>query len=106
MSKGDLTRSYCISFDACIQEEHCKTYPRSLSQFSIQPKVISKNVHCPHDMLAKFRELGGKRDVDIAYFDTMLALWSLNVPENKFWGLILQYSLYIATTIHADGSGN
>ena len=57
-------------------------------------------------MVAKFRELGGKRDVDIAYFDTMLALWSLNVPENKFWGLILQYSLYLATTIHADGSGN
>ena len=40
-----VTRSYCISFDASMQEEHCKTYPRSLSQFSIQPKVISKNVH-------------------------------------------------------------
>ena len=95
MSKGDLTRSYCISFDACIQEEHCKTYPRSLSQFSIQPKVISKNVHCPHDMLAKFRELGGKRDVDIAYFDTMLALWSLNVPENwnSYWLLAWYFAI-------------
>ena len=31
MSKGDLTRSYCISFDASMQEELCKTYPRSLS---------------------------------------------------------------------------
>ena len=46
MSKGDLTRSYCISFDASMQEELCKTYPRSLSQFSIQPKVIRKNALC------------------------------------------------------------
>ena len=46
MSKGDLTRSYCISFDASMQEELCKTYPRSLCQFSIQPKVISKNARC------------------------------------------------------------
>ena len=44
--------------------------------------------------------------MDIAYFDTVLALWSLNVPENKFWRLILQYSLYLATTSHAAGSGN
>ena len=30
-SKGDLTRSCCISFDASGQGEHFKTYPRSLS---------------------------------------------------------------------------
>ena len=57
-------------------------------------------------MVAKFSELGGKRDADIAYLDTILALWSLDMPENMFLRLILQYSLYLATTIHADGSGN
>ena len=31
-AKGDLTRSCCISFDASGEEEHFKTYPRSLSQ--------------------------------------------------------------------------
>ena len=35
-------------------------------------------------MVAKFIQLGGKRDVDIAYFGTILALWSLNVLENMF----------------------
>ena len=34
------------------------------------------------DMVAKFRELGRKRDVDIGYFGTIVALWSLDVPEN------------------------
>ena len=35
-------------------------------------------------MVAKFRELRGKRYVDIAYFGTALVLWSLDVPENMF----------------------
>ena len=39
-SKGDITRSCCISFDESGQEKHFKTYPRSLSQ-SNQELVIS-----------------------------------------------------------------
>ena len=36
-------------------------------------------------MVAKFSELGGKRpDADVANFGTILALWSLSVPENIF----------------------
>ena len=36
-------------------------------------------------MVAKFSELGGgERDVNFAYFGTILALWSLDVPENMF----------------------
>ena len=35
-SKGDLTRSCCIPFNASGQEEHFKAYPRSLAQFNQQ----------------------------------------------------------------------
>ena len=41
MSKGDLTRSYCISFDASIQEEHCKTYPRGPFHQTYQLQIWS-----------------------------------------------------------------
>ena len=40
--------------------------------------------HLTLNMVAKVSELEGRRDVDIAYFGTILALWSLDVPENMF----------------------
>ena len=41
--------------------------------------IITSRIHG-----GQIQRVRGQRDVDIAYFGTILALWSLYVPENMF----------------------
>ena len=42
---------------------------------------VTETPQCVSDMVAKFSELRGKRDVDIAYFGQILVLWALDAMK-------------------------